>query len=126
MGMQGSDVTPPRIGPYLKRPRGARNPPGKFVYKVHAQNRSVEAQWEALCSSHKNNARRCYDHMARRPTERPIDAGRSGLLRGEHFEKRGLWQYEVGAGARVWYSVDEVRHVVTVHAVHISHPKETE
>lgn len=126
MSANSSNEPEPRLGPYLKRPRGERNPPGKFVYRIHGKNRSVETQWASLCSSHQGNARRCYDHLARTPKEAPIDVGRVGQLTGDHFEGRGIWQYEVGGGARVWYKVDEERHVVTIVRASVGHPKETE
>jgi len=93
---------------------------------VRGKNRSVETQWGALCSSHTNNARRCFDHLARTPTDSPIDVGRVTELKGKDFEDRGIWQYEVGSGARVWFKVDEERRIVTVVKAFTSHPKETE
>ncbi len=35
-------------------------------------------------------------------------------------------QYEVGGAARVWYRVDEDRHIVVIEEVHVGHPKATE
>jgi len=115
-----------RLPPYIKRPPGPR-PPGKFSYPVHAKNRSVETQWQALCSSYAQNARRCYDHMARTPSDRPRNLDRGMMLRGSRrLGGRRLFQYEVGGGARVWYTVDEERHIIIVQEVHIGHPKATE
>lgn len=44
-------------------------------------------------------------------------------LDGRSFD---LWQYEVTAGGRIWYCVDEARKTVWLKQVSVSHPKATE
>lgn len=117
-----------RLPPYIKRPPGARIPPdAKFTYPVHAKNRSVVTQWDAICSSHAGNARRCYDHLALTPYARPPNPARGRpLRRTRRLPVDNLFQYEVGGGARIWYQVDEVRHIVVIQEAHSTHPKATE
>lgn len=80
-------------------------------------------QWDALCATHANNARRCFDHLATDPRGRPTDTDRVTALQGRY---EGLYQYEVGGAARIWYSVDDAAMVVKIHLVSSGHPKETE
>ena len=36
------------------------------------------------------------------------------------------WQYEVTAGGRIWYCIDDDKKTIWLTAVHIGHPKATE
>lgn len=109
--------------PYLERPPGPRGTADPFPYDVRCKNRSAERDWDALCTGYRNNARRCFDHLATAPRDRPIDGSRLTELRGR---LAGILQYEVGGAARVWYRVYDEQHIVVVEAVSIGHPKETE
>jgi len=115
-----------RRRPYIRRPAGPREPPGRFEYQVRASNRSVADRWERLCARYEHNARRCFDHLARTPLQPTLGTGRCGPLLAKQFRDRGLWQYEVGGGARVWYRVHQVQRVVEVAEVHLTHPSATE
>lgn len=109
--------------PYLRRPSGPRDTTSKFAFDVRSKNRSTEKDWDALCAAYRNNARRCFDHLAMTPRDRPIDEGRVTELKGR---LAGVLQYEVGGAARVWYRVYDESRVVVVESVGIGHPKETE
>ena len=113
--------------PYVKRPPGPRVPTDlTFTYGVRAKNRSVEAGWDRLVVSHEGGIRTCFDHVATNPKGRPIDPERCHKLRPtKKLGYRDLWQYEVGGGARVWYSVDDDRHIVIIEEVHAGHPNRT-
>lgn len=119
----GPRIDPSEVGPYLKRPHGTHKRTETFTYAVRGKSNRVESDWDKLCLTHHNNMRRCFDFLATTPLSRPIDSGRSGTLRANlvHFR-----QYEVGDGQRVWYTVDEVNKIVTVHRVFLHHPKDTE
>jgi mRNA-degrading endonuclease RelE of RelBE toxin-antitoxin system len=123
MAPSESDESDRDLGPYLKRSEGPRHPPGAFAYKVRGKNRRIEERWDKLCAMAPNNARRCFDHLARNPNGRPIDTDRVVALKGRLV---GILQYEVASGARVWYVIDDSRMVVTVLDVHTGHPKQTE
>lgn len=112
--------------PYVPRPPGPREPSEPFTYQVRASNRSVAERWERLCAQFAGNARRCFDHLARTPLHLTLGADRCGPLLAKPFRDRGIWQYEVGGGARVWYRVHVDSRVVEVVEVHIGHPKATE
>jgi len=45
------------------------------------------------------------------------------VVNGETLEQ---WQYEVTGAGRIWYLVDEVKHVVWVTWAGTGHPKKTE
>ncbi len=117
-GAKGSD-----IGPYLKRPQGPRDWQGTFPYAVRGKNRGVEKDWDALCATSANNARRCFDFLATTPASRPIDTGRGNSLKGR---LAGLQQYEVTGASRVWYRIHQEDAAVEVIRVSIGHPRETE
>lgn len=87
--------------------------------------------WDALCTEAPSNARRCFEALranplsAAKPERQHRVRGRlaSGLVRGLECPQ---WEYEVTAGGRVRYLVDEARR--TVHLVYAStrHPKDTD
>jgi hypothetical protein len=47
-------------------------------------------------------------------------------LRGPGIERRGIWQYKVTDGGRVWFARVPDESVVIILEVHAGHPKETE
>lgn len=120
------DSSGARRKPYVRRPQGPRQPPGAFPYQVRASNRSVAERWERLVTRFQGNARRCFDHLARTPHRPTLDLGRCGPLLARAFRERGIWQYEVGGAARVWYRVDEEQMIVEIVEVHLGHPSATE
>lgn len=108
--------------PYIRRPKGPREPPGiTFTHEVRVRNRSVETQWEQLVATYANEARRCFDWLA--TTGGAPIPGRCGALKGP---LSGLWQYEVGGGARVWFRRFPGAGRVVVVEVSVGHPKRTE
>ncbi len=111
--------------PYIDRPPGPRPPdaPRPFPYRVRANNRSVERDWDSMARTHATNLRKCFDHLATNPTGRPIDTGRVTALGGR---LAGLYEYEVAGAARVVYKVDEAEKIVIVVLATLGHPKMTE
>ena len=96
----------------------------------------VDGEWRLRFATNEGaeapgNARRCFEALRRDPTSRS-DPDRQHRLRGRlatgNLGGRDYpqWEYEVTAGGRVRYLVDEARR--TVHFVHASprHPKDTE
>jgi dihydroorotase-like cyclic amidohydrolase len=77
------------------------------------------------------NTRRCFEALRTNPLSKN-DPDRQHRLRGRLGEgtlggiDHPQWEYEVTAGGRVRYLIDEARH--TVHLVHAStrHPKDTD
>ncbi|MFD8591153.1 hypothetical protein ACFV1B_16660 [Streptomyces sp. NPDC059637] len=113
---RGDDVPAPPVGDE-RRLRFATNEAAKG--------------WGDLCAQAPGNARRCYEALRSDPLS-TREPDRQHRLRGRLATGRlgGVdhpqWEYEVTAGGRVRYLVDEPRR--TVHLVHAStrHPKDTE
>jgi hypothetical protein len=113
---RGDDVPPPPIA-------------GEWRLRF-ATNEAAKG-WGELCASAPGNARRCFEALRADPQSK-IDPDRQHPLRGR-LSSRALagqeypqWEYEVTAGGRVRYLVDEARR--TVHFIYASpgHPKDTD
>ncbi|MEU2076844.1 hypothetical protein [Streptomyces sp. NPDC013489] len=113
---RGDDVAPPPVGEeWLLR---------------FATNEAAKG-WGELGAEAPGNTRRCFEALRRDPL-RQDDPDRQHQLRGR-LATRVLggrsypqWEYEVTAGGRVRYLVDEPRR--TVHLVYAAprHPKDTD
>ncbi|MFF5245118.1 hypothetical protein ACFY3V_12645 [Streptosporangium sp. NPDC000095] len=87
--------------------------------------------WADLCAEAAGNTRRCFEALRDAPLSQDDPdrqhrlRGRlaAGVLGGREYPQ---WEYEVTAGGRVRYLVDEPRR--TVHLVYAStrHPKDTD
>ncbi len=113
---RGDDVAPPPID-------------GEWRIKF-AANEAAKG-WVDLCAEAPNNTRRCFEALRANPLSMDTPdrqhrvRGRlmKGTLGGFEFPQ---WEYEVTAGGRVRYLIDEERR--TVHLVYAStrHPKDTD
>ncbi|MCW5314353.1 hypothetical protein GTQ43_11200 [Nostoc sp. KVJ3] len=81
------------------------------TWLVVAKNRRVNRDWEALMQRHKENTRRCYEDLCTAPTTR--QPGRVFPLKGKPY--KGVWEYEVTKGDRVFYVPDEEQLKVVVY-----------
>ena len=87
--------------------------------------------WSELCAEAAGNTRRCFEALRADPLSQQ-DPDRQHRLRGRLAtgslggRDYPQWEYEVTAGGRVRYLVDESRR--TVHLVYAStrHPKDTD
>ena len=73
-------------------------------------------------------ASRLGSHHQRSPPAYPKATSAEGLTRatvGDGTEMQ-QWQYEVTAGGRIWYCIDDANRTVWMTAVHVGHPKATE
>lgn len=113
---RGDDVPPPPVG-------------GEWRLRF-ATNEAAKG-WGDLCAEAPGNTRRCYEALRGNPCstgdpdrQHPL-YGRlaTAVLGGARYPQ---WEYEVTAGCRVRYLVDEPRR--TVHLVYAStrHPKDTD
>jgi Txe/YoeB family toxin of Txe-Axe toxin-antitoxin module len=91
-----------------------------FSWLVVSTNSKVNREWQALIRKCPENAKRCYEHMATKPTTRV--QGRIFPLKGKHFQ--GAWEYEITKGDRVFYILDEQQKKVIVYYAG-EHPKGT-
>lgn len=96
---------------FLTPPAETETPEASWT--VVARNRGVNRDWEKLVNKAPESAARCYRDLAVAPmTRRP---GRVFPLKGKTY--RGVWEYEVTAGDRVFYRPDPTsRKVVVCHA----------
>jgi hypothetical protein len=113
---RGDEVAPPPIGE---------------EWRLRFATTEAAKGWSDLCAAAAANTRRCFEALRTNPLS-TSDPDRQHHLRGR-LATRTLngkdlpqWEYEVTAGGRVRYVVDEPRH--TVHLVYAStrHPKDTE
>lgn len=78
-------------------------PETENIWLVVAKNRRVNRDWEALIQRHPENASRCYHDLRTAPTTR--QPKRVFPLKGKKY--KGVWEYEVSKGDRVFYIPDE-------------------
>ncbi|MFD6325421.1 hypothetical protein ACR6C2_20655 [Streptomyces sp. INA 01156] len=113
---RGDDVAPPSVG--------------EEWHLRFATNEAAKG-WGELGAEAPGNTRRCFEALRRDPLSR-ADLDRQHRLRGRlatanlRGQDLAQWEYEVTAGGRVRYLVDEERR--TVHLVYAStrHPKDTD
>lgn len=85
--------------------------------------------WEQICSVAAANARVAWDRITSDPRRRdsrqhPL----KGRLGARTINRRELeqWQYEVTAGGRIWYCIDDEARTVWMTGASPGHPKSTE
>lgn len=78
-------------------------PETENTWLVVAKNRRVNRDWEALMQRHPENSSRCYNDLSTAPTTR--QPRRVFPLKGKKY--KGVWEYEVTGGDRVFYIPDE-------------------
>ncbi|OCQ92901.1 hypothetical protein BCD64_09210 [Nostoc sp. MBR 210] len=81
------------------------------TWLVVAKNRRVNRDWEALMQRYPENSLRCYEDLCSTPTTR--QPGRVFPLKGKTY--KGVWEYEVTKGDRVFYIPDEQQLKVIVY-----------
>lgn len=85
--------------------------------------------WAQLCTAAPANARAAWKAITGEPRHRsqrqhPLRGGLGRrTINGTDMEQ---WQYEVTAGGRIWYCIDDLNRTVWMIAVHLGHPKATE
>ncbi|MHC0434073.1 hypothetical protein ACX6XY_28475 [Streptomyces sp. O3] len=114
-----------------KRGDDAAPPPVGDEWRVKFATNEAAKGWGALCVEAPGNTRRCFEALRAAPTSL-ADLDRQHRLRGRLAtavlggSEYPQWEYEVTAGGRVRYLVDQQRR--TVHLVYASprHPKDTD
>jgi hypothetical protein len=94
----------------------------------YASNDAVQG-WEQLCSAATPNTRIAWERITGDPRQRdsrqhPLK-GSLGFrtVNGVELEQ---WQYEVTAGGRLWYCIDDERRIAWMTYASVGHPKATE
>lgn len=87
--------------------------------------------WEDLCRQAAANTRTAFDAIETNPCPTPPTSRQhqlKGQLATDTYAGRLLpqWQYEVTAGGRIWYLVDEDTHTCWVKEAGTGHPKRTD
>lgn len=101
--------------------------PGGWDFR-YANNDAIKG-WEQICVTSTANARIAWEKLTsdprRRTTRQHRLKGRLGerMVNGTDMEQ---WQYEVTAGGRLWYCIDEKKKTIWLTGAHVGHPKETE
>jgi hypothetical protein len=102
---------------------------GEYVIKF-ATNDAVKG-WEELCRQAAANTRGAYEAMRDNPCPKPETERQHRLKRdlawavhdGKTLEQ---WQFEVTAGGRIWYVVDQDTRTCWLKHVGTGHPKPTD
>lgn len=105
-----------RVWPPLPRPPGPP-PAAKPAYKICAASKSEEKAWRDLIASHGGKLRHYYDYLSQTP-QKP-DGERVFPMKGKKMA--GVWECEVGGGARLFYTVDEQQKSVLIREVRTAH-----
>ncbi|MCO5996099.1 hypothetical protein [Actinoallomurus rhizosphaericola] len=113
---RGDDVAPPPVGD---------------EWRLRFATNDAAKGWAELCNEAPGNTRRCYEALRSNPLSSG-DPDRQHRLRGRLATailagaEYPQWEYEVTAGGRVRYLVDQNKRIV--HLVYASprHPKDTD
>ena len=101
--------------------------PGGWEFR-YATSDAVKG-WEHICSAAPANARVAWERITTDPRQRDSCQHQlkgslgSRTVNGAELEQ---WQYEVTAGGRIWYCIDDDRGTVWMTDAHVGHPKATE
>ncbi|MFJ9847143.1 hypothetical protein ACIRYZ_43320 [Kitasatospora sp. NPDC101155] len=113
---RGDDVAPPPVGD---------------EWRVRFGTTEAAKGWGELCAEAPGNARRCFEALRANPLAR-TDPDRQHRLRGRLATRilggaeLSQWEYEVTAGGRVRYVVEEATRTVYVVYASPRHPKDTD
>jgi hypothetical protein len=112
-----------------KRKERVAPPPASGGWDFRYAISDAVTGWEAVCAAAPTNARTAWERITADPRSRtarqhPLK-GSLGTrsVSGEQLEQ---WQYEVTAGGRLWYCIDDERHLVWLTGAVVGHPKATE
>ncbi|MEA2503722.1 MAG: hypothetical protein QOG36_765 [Actinomycetota bacterium] len=112
-----------------KRKERVAPPPASGGWDFRYATSDAVSGWEAVCSAAPGNARIAWERITADPRSR---TERQHLLKGSlgtrsvNGELLEQWQYEVTGGGRLWYCIDDKRHLVWLTDATVGHPKATE
>jgi hypothetical protein len=112
-----------------KRRERVAPPPAAAGWDFRYGTSAAVEGWDEICSAAPANARVAWE----KPTEDPrTRTERQHPLRGNlgtrdvSGQTMEQWQYEVTAGGRLWYCIDDNRRTVWLMDAMVGHPKATE
>ena len=112
-----------------KRKERVAPPPGAGGWDLRYANSDAVKGWEQIGTVAASNARTAWERITADPRRRD---GRQHPLKGSLGRRcvNGVdmeqWQYEVTAGGRRWYCIDDKAKTVWLTDAHVGHPKATE
>lgn len=89
----------------------ANEHPPAAPWEVFFTNSRVRNGWNELWEKAPESMARCQEHLENRPLQRV--PGRVFPLKGKKY--KGVWEYEVTGGDRVFYQPDGVKRTVLVY-----------
>ena len=104
-------------------------PPAAGGWDFRFANTAAVSGWAQVCATTPSNARAAWEAITSDPHQRTQrqhqlkDSLGQRLVNGTEMQQ---WQYEVTAGGRIWYCIDDANRTVWMTAVHVGHPKATE
>ncbi len=112
-----------------KRKERVSPPPAAGGWDLRYANSEAVKGWEQICAVAASNARTAWEKITAEPRDR---SSRQHPLKGSLGQRsvNGInmeqWQYEVTAGGRLWYCIDDRAKTVWLTGAHVGHPKATE
>jgi hypothetical protein len=112
-----------------KRRERVAPPPAPAGWDFRYATSESTTGWEKVCAAAPANARVAWERITTDPRcrnerQHPLRGSLgSRLVKGETLEQ---WQYEVTGGGRLWYCIDDDRHLVWLTAASTGHPKATD
>jgi hypothetical protein len=104
-------------------------PPKPGGWDFRYANNDAASGWEKVCAAASASARIAWERITADPRQR---SERQHPLKGNlgtrivNAESLEQWQYEVTGGGRLWYCIDDTRHLVWLTDAMPGHPKATE
>ncbi len=112
-----------------KRKERVAPPPAAGGWDFRYANNDAVKGWEEICATAAANARSAWERLTADPRQRD---SRQHPLKGSLGRRdiNGIaleqWQFEVTAGGRLWYCIDDDAKTVWLTDAHVGHPKATE
>lgn len=112
-----------------KRKERIAPPPKAGGWDFRYANNDAVKGWDEICRVAAANARVAWDAITSDPRDR---SSRQHPLKGAlgtrsvNGTDMQQWQYEVTAGGRLWYCIDDEAKSVWLTDAHVGHPKATE
>lgn len=112
-----------------KRRERVAPPPGKGGWDFRYGTGDAATGWDKVCAAAPTNARVAWERITTDPRQRtdrqhPLKGALgTRVVNGQNLEQ---WQYEVTAGGRLWYCIDDERRMVWLTDAMVGHPKATE
>lgn len=104
-------------------------PPVKGGWDLRYGTSDAATGWDKVCAAAPANARAAWERITSDPrlrTDRQHPLKGSLGSRSVNGESLEQWQYEVTAGGRLWYCIDDERRIVWLTDAMPGHPKATD